>query len=146
MEHVVEVTAKRRLLCHVSHADIQTKNGIVWTAVRHRAECHPYLKKSKLIVVGGWLIYTYLVSTINEDGTRMRKKNMRYSYMAGSRQHLICPCMRACLRCLNSGRHGRATVCICCCCYHGVAVLRLVVVLLLLLPLCTKKLNIRTYT
>ena len=55
MEHVVEVTAKRRLLCHVSHADIHTKNGIVWTAARHRAECHQYLEKSKLIVVGGWL-------------------------------------------------------------------------------------------
>ena len=69
MEHVVEVTAKRRLLCHVSHADIHTKNGIVWTAARHRAECHPYLKKSQLIDVGGWLYDTYQVCTINEDGT-----------------------------------------------------------------------------
>ena len=27
---------------HVSHTDIHTKNGIVWTAARHRAECQPY--------------------------------------------------------------------------------------------------------
>ena len=25
---------------HVSRTDIHTKNGIVWTAARHRAECH----------------------------------------------------------------------------------------------------------
>ena len=56
MEHVVEVTAKRRRVqVHVSHTDIHTKNGIVWTAARHRAKCQRYLEKSKLIVVGGWL-------------------------------------------------------------------------------------------
>ena len=64
MVHVVEVTAKRRLLGHVSHTDIHTKNGIVWTAARHRAECHPYLGKSTLIVVGGWQSIIK-----NEDGT-----------------------------------------------------------------------------
>ena len=42
------------ILGHVSHTDIHTKNGIVWTAARHRAECHPYLEKSKLIVFVGW--------------------------------------------------------------------------------------------
>ena len=30
----------------------------------------------------------------------MRKKNIKYSYMAGSRQHFTCSFMRACLRCL----------------------------------------------
>ena len=108
----MEVTAKRRLLCHVSHADIQTKNGIVWTAVRHRAECHPYLKKSKLIVVGGWLIYTYLVSTINEDGTRMRKKNpIKYSLVHGWLSATTLDLLfHACLLALSrSGRHERTT-------------------------------------
>ena len=33
---------------------------------------------------------------------RMRKlTNIKYSYMAGSRQHLTCSFMRACLRCLT---------------------------------------------
>ena len=43
------------ILGHVIHTDIHTKNGIVWTAARHRAKCQRYLEKSKLIVVGGWL-------------------------------------------------------------------------------------------
>ena len=49
VELVVEVTAKRleeTAVCHFSHTDNRTKNGIVWTAARHRAECHPYLEKS----------------------------------------------------------------------------------------------------
>ena len=42
--------------------------------------------------------------------------------MAGSRQHLTCSFMRACLRCLHSGRHERTTACTCCrCCYGAVA-------------------------
>ena len=41
MEHVVEVTAKRleetAFFGHFfSHTGIHTKNGIVWTAARHR--------------------------------------------------------------------------------------------------------------
>ena len=56
------------VLGHVSHTDIHTKNGIVRTAARHRAECHLYLEKSKLIVVGGWLYV--LLRSINEDGTK----------------------------------------------------------------------------
>ena len=56
MEHVVEEDSNEAAgLGHVSYIDIHTKNGIVWTAARHRVECHPYLKKSKLIVGGGWL-------------------------------------------------------------------------------------------
>ena len=43
------------ILGHVSHTDIHTKNGIVWTADRHRAECHSYSENSKLIAVGGRL-------------------------------------------------------------------------------------------
>ena len=69
VEHVVEVTAKRAVFGHVSHTDIHTKNGIVWTAARHRAECHPYLDKCKLIV-GGWL---YVLPGINEDGTTKKE-------------------------------------------------------------------------
>ena len=50
VEHVVEVTAKRleetAVFGHVNHTDVHTKNGIVWTAARHRAECQPYLEKS----------------------------------------------------------------------------------------------------
>ena len=54
--YVVEVTAKETAVFgHVSHTDIHTKNGVVWTAARHRAECHPntFLEKPQLIV--GWL-------------------------------------------------------------------------------------------
>ena len=61
VEHVVEVTAKETAaLGHVRHTDIHTKNGRVWTTARHRAECHPCLEKTKLIVVGGCLYGTYL--------------------------------------------------------------------------------------
>ena len=47
MEHVVEVTAKRleetAFFGHFfSHTGIHTKNGIVWTAALHGAECQPY--------------------------------------------------------------------------------------------------------
>ena len=43
VEHVVEVTAKRRLfLVHVSHTDTHTQNSVVWMAARHRAECQSY--------------------------------------------------------------------------------------------------------
>ena len=137
VEHVVEVTAKRRLLCHVSHTGIHTKNGIVWTAARHRAECHPYLKKSKSIVVGGWLYDTCKVCAINEDETTKNeeKKNHKiivHGWLSATLGLLLYACL---LALSHSGRHIRTTVCACCCCHHGVAVLRLVVVLLLLLPL-----------
>ena len=48
VEHVVEVTAKKEMAVfgHVSHTDIHTKNGIVWTAARHRAAYQPSLEKS----------------------------------------------------------------------------------------------------
>ena len=60
VEHVIEATAKRRLFFgNVSHTDIHTKNCIVWTAARHRAECRPHLEKSRLICVGGWLYILY---------------------------------------------------------------------------------------
>ena len=58
VEHVAGVTAKRRLFLVTSVTPIPTLRvipGTVWTAARHRVECHPYLKKSKLIVGGGWL-------------------------------------------------------------------------------------------
>ena len=48
---------ERDVLGNVSQTDIPNKCGMVWTAARHRAECHPYLKKSKL-VVSGWR-FTY---------------------------------------------------------------------------------------
>ena len=45
VEHVVEVTTKETAVFdHISHTDIHTKNGTVWTAARHRAECQPYLE------------------------------------------------------------------------------------------------------
>ena len=73
------------------------------------------------------------------------KRNIKYSYMAGSRQqHLTCSFMRACLRCLTLGdTNVLQYVCTCCCYYGVVAVLRMVVELLLLLSLCTKKLKKR---
>ena len=70
-----------------------------------------------------------------------KKRNTKYSYMAGSRQHLTfaLSCALACVVSLWSTRTDY------CCCYYGVvAVLRLVAVLLLLLPLCTKKLKKHT--
>ena len=46
VEHVSEETAKSRLLLVTSvTTDIDTKNGIVWTAARHRAECQPFTWK-----------------------------------------------------------------------------------------------------
>ena len=98
MEHVVEVTAKETaVLDHVSHTDIHTKNGTVSTASRHRDDCHPYFEKSKLMLSVG---LTYLKRRRNKE--RMRKKrNIKYSYMAGSRQHFTCSFMRACLSCLT---------------------------------------------
>ena len=67
MEHIVESDNNgTAVLGHVSHTHIHTKNTIVWTAARHRAECQRYLEKSKLIVVGGWL---YVLPGVNEDGT-----------------------------------------------------------------------------
>ena len=47
VEHV-EVTAKKgtAVFGHVSDTDTHTKNGIVWTADRHRAESQPYLEKN----------------------------------------------------------------------------------------------------
>ena len=79
----------------------------------------------------------------NKEGMR-KIVNIKYSYMAGSRQHLTCSFITCLLALSPSGRHGRAAaICTCCCCYYGfVAVLRLVV-LLLVLPLCTKKLKKR---
>ena len=48
MEHVVEEDSNEAaVLGHVSYIDIHTKNGIVWTAARHRVECHAYLETSK---------------------------------------------------------------------------------------------------
>ena len=80
------------VLGHVSHTDIHTKNGIVWTAARHRAECHPYFQKSKLRI--------YFKRRRNSKEKMRKKRSIKYSYMAGSRQHLTCSFMRACLRCL----------------------------------------------
>ena len=54
---------------HVSHTDIHTKNCIVWTAARHRAECHPYLEKSKLLLAVGF--------TYNKDGTTKNEKKKK---------------------------------------------------------------------
>ena len=54
--------------------------------------------------------------------------------MAGSRQHLTCSCMRACLRCLTLVDTDVLL-------YVPAAVV--IVVLLLLLPLCSKKLKKR---
>ena len=43
VEHVVESDSKETAVFgHVSHTDIHTKNSIVWTAARHRAECQPW--------------------------------------------------------------------------------------------------------
>ena len=76
----------------------------------------------------------------------MRKiRNIKYSYMAGSRQHLTCSFIRACLRCLPLVDtdvlpllYVPAAVVIM---VFLLYILRLVVVLLLVLPLCTKKLK-----
>ena len=71
VEHVIEATAKRRLFFgNVSHTDIHTKNCIVWTAARHRAECQPYVILGK-ILINCWR----LALRINKDGTtKMRKQ------------------------------------------------------------------------
>ena len=55
---------------HVSHTHIHTKNGVVWTAARHRAECQPYVYLEK-ILINCWR----LSSRVNKDGTaNMRKQ------------------------------------------------------------------------
>ena len=79
MEHVAEATAETAVLGHVSHTyHIRTKNGIVWTAACHRAECHPYLEKSKLIVVGGWLyVYMYRKDATTKNEEKRETQNTR---------------------------------------------------------------------
>ena len=89
------------VLGHVSHTDIHTKNGIVWTAARHRTECHPYLEKSKFNCCWRLARFTYYKRRRNNKEWGKKRKNIKYSYMAGSRQHLSWSFMRACLRCLT---------------------------------------------
>ena len=65
---------------HVSHTHIHTKNGIVWTTARHRAECRPYVYLEK-ILINCWR----LSSRINKDGTaNMRKQRNEKKWENGS--------------------------------------------------------------
>ena len=75
VEHVVEVTAKRRLLCRVSHTDIHAKNSIVWTAARHRAEHHPHLL-GKIQINCCWRLALRIIN--NEDGTTKNEEKKKH--------------------------------------------------------------------
>ena len=55
---------------------------LVWTAACQRAECHPYLEKSKLIVVSGWL-YVYI-----ETKTEQEEKKKHKILVDGARRQL----------------------------------------------------------
>ena len=89
VEHVVEVTAKRRLfqVTSVSHTDIHTKNSMVQTAARHRAECQRYLIVEKKVKINCcWLL--------KNDQRKRGKKTQKteHSDLAHglSQQHLTC--------------------------------------------------------
>ena len=89
-----ESNKETAVLGDVSHTDIHIKNGIVWTAARHRAERQRTWKKSKIIIVGGWLFYV----TKNEQQKRKReKRNIKYSYMSLGNTWLALSCVLVCV-------------------------------------------------
>ena len=69
VEHVVEVAAKRRPFLVTSVAPIPTLKmvRIVWTAARHRADCHPHLEK--ILINCCWR----LALRVNKGGRRKNK-------------------------------------------------------------------------
>ena len=119
-----------RLLCHVSHTEIHTKNSMVWTAGRSQGWVLPVLWKMR---INCWRL------ALKEDGTikkEWRKKGTRTKYMAGPRQHITWTFVRACLRCLTlvdtdvllSFMYLLLLLLYCCCCFSWCCVTTAVLV------------------
>ena len=125
-----------RLLCHVSHTEIHTKNSMVWTAGRSQGWVLPVLWKMR---INCWRLALKEDGTIKNEG---KKELVRSTWLALGNTLLGLSCVLACVVSHWSTPTFYWVLCTCCCCCY-IVVAVLVGVVLLLLSLCTKKLKKR---